>query len=288
MASRASAPITVILIVLIAVVLSLAGGGFYLFQKERVKNLELQEQIEEINTKQRITETKLKDSEKLISDLQTKLKDAQGQIDTLNSGLQQEKTASQEALGKIEQLRIDLEQQKKSRSDLENKLDQAQNDLKKTQTQLKNLEFEKSDLETKVKNLEEASQSEGVELGKIKVVPEPAAPVTTAAKIQSRRMQAAPAPAPVPVASEKKAKTLPLQSLEGKVLVINKDYSFVVINLGNKDGINVGNVFSIYHNNKYVGDVKVEKVHDSMAAAGVVSGDINKVSEGDKIVQKVK
>jgi hypothetical protein len=62
-----------------------------------------------------------------------------------------------------------------------------------------------------------------------------------------------------------------------------------VINLGTKDGISSGDVFSIYHNNKYVGDAKLEKVHDSMSAAGFLSEDIkDKVSEGDKVVQKVK
>jgi hypothetical protein len=51
----------------------------------------------------------------------------------------------------------------------------------------------------------------------------------------------------------------------------------------------VGDIFSIYHNNKDIGEVKVEKVHDSMAAAGFSASDIkDKVSEGDKVVQKVK
>ena len=47
--------------------------------------------------------------------------------------------------------------------------------------------------------------------------------------------------------------------------------------------------FPIYHNNQYVGDVKVEKVHDAMSAAGFVSADIkDKISEGDKVVPKSK
>ena len=276
MVSKASTPI-VILVVLIIAVLSLAGGGFYLYQQERAKNLQLQDQIEEISTKQRITETKLKESEKLISDLQLKLKDASSQIDILNTGLQQEKTSRQEALAKMDQLRMDLEQQKKSRSDLETKLNQAQTDARKTQAQLRELESQRVELETKVKNLE--TESQGVELGKIEVVPE-----ASVSKAKTKRI-----PAPSPIVTEKKEKAAPaISAVEGKVLVINKDYNFVVMNLGSKDGIKTGNTFAIYHNNKYVGDVKVEKVHDSMAAAGVISGDINKVSEGDKIVQKVK
>ena len=277
MTSRASAT-TAILIVLIVVVLSLAAGGFYLFQREKTKNIELEQQIEEVSTKQRVTETKLKESEKFISDLNTKLKDAQAQIDTLNSGLQQEKTARQEALAKIEQIRGDLEQQKKSRSDLENKLTLAQGELRKTQAGLRDLESQKTDLEMKVRNLEKESQD--IELGKIQVTPEVIAPSRSAV----RRI---PAAAPTEKVAKARA-TAATAGLEGKVLVINRDYNFLVINLGSKDGIEMGSVFCVYHNNKYIGDVKVEKIHDSMAATGFLSGDINKVSEGDKIVQKVK
>ena len=77
--------------------------------------------------------------------------------------------------------------------------------------------------------------------------------------------------------------------LEGKVLKINRDYNFVVINLGSKDGIREGEIFSTYHNNKYIGNVKVETLHETSAAAGFLSNDIkNNISEGDKVVQKIK
>ena len=160
------------------------------------------------------------------------------------------------------------------------------------QAQLKDLESRKNELEAKIKDLEEKAsqaQSQGVELGKIVVSPEAtagAAAVVPAAKAAARQKQAkkAAAPTAVPIAT-----TAGVSGLEGKVLVINRDYSFVVINLGSKDGVNVGDVFSIYHNNKYIGDVKVEKVHDSMAAAGFVSSDIkDKINEGDQVVSKTK
>jgi hypothetical protein len=79
----------------------------------------------------------------------------------------------------------------------------------------------------------------------------------------------------------------PTAKLEGKVLVVNKDYNFIVINLGNKDGIAIGNIFSVLRNNKNIGEVKVEKVHESMAAAGFVTDGLkDKVAEGDLVEQK--
>ena len=70
---------------------------------------------------------------------------------------------------------------------------------------------------------------------------------------------------------------------------MNKEYNFAVINLGSKDGVNVNDIFSIYHDNKYIGDVKVGKTHDSMSAADFVSASTKDlVSEGDRAVGKTK
>jgi hypothetical protein len=78
-------------------------------------------------------------------------------------------------------------------------------------------------------------------------------------------------------------------ALEGRLLVVNKDYNFVVINLGSKDGISVGQMFTVYSGDKETGEIKVEKVHDSMAAAGFVNPAMkDKVREGDKIIPKNK
>jgi len=71
--------------------------------------------------------------------------------------------------------------------------------------------------------------------------------------------------------------------------VVNKDYNFVVINLGLQQGIKINDLFSVYHKEKYIGDIKVEKLHESMAAAGFVSAQIkDKISEGDKVVLKLQ
>lgn len=266
---KKASTLTILLIAMIVVTLALAGGGFYMFKQEQKKNLDLYDKLDEISTKQRITETKLRESEKFIVDLQQRLLDAKSQMDTLSAGLKQEQAARQEATAKLELLRTDLEQQKTLRADLEKKFSQAQEDVRNTQAQLSDLQSQKATLESKVKDLE--TKTQGVELGKIVVGPEVSFPTETKDK------------------KEKTAKEKVVQGLEGKVLVVNKDYNFAVISLGSKDGVSLGDVFEIYHNNKSIGEVRIEKVHDSMAAAGFVNTDIkNKVSEGDKVTQKVK
>jgi len=266
---------TLILIVLIIISFSLAGGIYYLLQNEKAKSTSLQVQLEDTITKYKKAETELGSVKDKISMLALQVKEAQNKLETLNKDLQQEKTAKQEALSKVDQLTGDLEQLKSSKSDLENKLSQSQEDAKKIQNQLKELRSQKTELESKLKELE--SKTQGVELGKIIVNPEGAIVAPQEASGQSQSQ-------PLAVKTEK-----PTLGKEGKVLVVNKDYNFVVLNLGSKDGVDIADMFTVYHNNKNVGDVKVEKVHESMAAAGFVNNDMkDKVSEGDKVVQKVK
>lgn len=263
-----------LLILLIIVSLTLAGGAFYLLQKEKVNNKVLQEKLTEVNLKYAMAEKELQKSKESVSMLKLRLDESRIQMDTLTVDLQRERTAKEQAEAKMEKLRIELEQQKGLKSDLEKKFNQAQDKIQNLQARLNELESRKVELEIKVKDLEAQSKS-AVELGKIIVSPEDAVSTSTQ---ESKNP-----------AEEKPPKKTPGLALEGKVLVINKDYNFLVINLGSKDGVDLDDIFSVYHDNKYIGDVKVEKVHDAMSATGFVSRDIqDKVTEEDRVVLKTK
>lgn len=266
---------TIILIGLILISLSLAGGTFYLLQKEQAKVVTLQQRLEDVTTKQKVAEAKLRESEKLIGELQVKLSEAGNQIESLTSGLEQEKTARQEALSTIEQLKADLEKQRNLRQDLEKKMNQMQEDVKKAQARLNDLDAQKKDLEARIKDLQE--QARNVELGKISVSPEAA--VSGQQQLVAEPSSAIAVPLSAPAVT----------GLEGKVLVVNKDYNFAVLNSGTKEGVKVGDLYSIYHNEQYLGDVKIEKLHEHMSAAVFVSPNVkDKVVEGDRAVQKIK
>jgi len=255
----------ILLSVLAVIFLLLSGGVFYLLQQERQHAAQLQEELDDIKAKQKITEEELRNYKTRALNLDSKLREANSAIEQLNLSLKQESGLREQVLYETQRLGADLEQQKSLRADLEKKLSQAQADLQKLQAQYKELSDKKTQLEERLKEI--SAKSQGVELGTIVVSSEgqqPALPREQAARI-----------AP--------------QALEGKILVINKEYNFIVINLGGKDGVKTGDVFSVYHANKYAGDAKVEKVHDSMSAAGFNVSEIKeKISEGDKVIQKIK
>jgi len=267
---RAKVP-SIILIVLVLVFLTSTAIGFYLYQQEHLKNVELEEKIEELGVKQKIAEAKYLEAQKVLSSLEEKLKESEKQISELNNALALEKKSREEASAEFEQIKADLEQRKSLMQDLEDKLKKAQENERKTQDKFAVLSSEKNDLEVKLKELQDSSQ--GVELGKIVVAPEAVAP----SKPQKEK------------AKQEKAVEKPVEpkALEGKILVVNKEYNFVVINLGSKEGVSLGDTFTIYKESSPVGDIKVEKLHDSMSAAGFLSEDVkNKVKEGDKVVKK--
>jgi hypothetical protein len=79
----------------------------------------------------------------------------------------------------------------------------------------------------------------------------------------------------------------PLASNEGKVIVINKEHDFAVINMGEANGINIDQSLSVYRDKKYLGQIKIERVQNNLAVADFVPPlNKDKVREGDRVVIK--
>lgn len=255
----------IFLIVLIIIAFGLGGGAYYLLQQEITRNGDLTQRLEEAESKREAVESELETAKNKIAVLQANITDAELKIADLTTGMEKEKASKNISLKELEQLKSDLEKELNLKISLQKDLDASVKSFKEIEPRLKEMENKVNELETlkreledKVKSLEEKVQN--VELGKIVVSPDQTGVSTGTA-----------APA----------------NLEGKVAVVNKDYNFAVINLGNKDGVVVGSVFSVTHDNKHVGDLKIEKVHESMSAAGFVTPEIkDKIAEGDKVSLK--
>ncbi len=280
-----------VIIGLLGISLVILAGGYYLLSQEKAKSLTLQSEIDSLKEQQEIYKKKLDESKKLSASLETKLQEAKTQVDKLTIDLAQEKANKQEIQSQLDYVSSDLDKQKGLRSDLEKKLSKTQADAKSLEDKLKDLDAKKKELETKVQDLE--SQVKKVELGTIVVAPEQSA--KSSVKEQASKSKETKKEVKKEVKKEAKKETKavepirPVASLEGKVSVVNVDYNFTVINIGAKDGVNVEDMFAVYSNNKYIGDIKVIKVHDAMSAADFLSADIkDKIAEGDKVVRKNK
>lgn len=67
---------------------------------------------------------------------------------------------------------------------------------------------------------------------------------------------------------------------EGKVLVVNKEFNFIVVSAGNNKGLTPGVVLSIFRDGKFVAKAQVEKVYETMSAANIIA-DGAEIREGD-------
>lgn len=253
----------IILAVVIVVCVAIIGYSFNQLQGEKQRSASLQDQLDQLQIIQKDLKKKLDASTKQAAELDTQLKDAKASVDSLTAELETEKRAKLDTITEMDGIKAELEAEKAKKADLEGQLNAAQTEITKAQGLLKDVQAKKADLENKVKDLEAKVKS--VELGTINVGAEGE---------QNGDAQMSPAqPAAV--------------GLEGKVLVVNKEYNFAVINLGTKDNVAINDVFGVYAKGKYVGDLKVEKVHEAMSAANFVTAGIkDKISEGDKVVLK--
>ncbi len=277
-----------VIIGLLGISLVVLAGGYYLLNQEKTKSLSLQSEIDSLKEQQEIYKKKLDESKKLADSLEAKLQGTKALVDKLTIDLEQEKANKQGIQSELEYVSSDLEQQKSLRSELEKKLSKSQVDVKSLENKINELNAKKQELETKVQDLE--SQVKKVELGTIIVAPEQSP--QSLVKEEAYKPQAAKSKE-VKRGAVKEAKAEkpvePAASLEGKISVVNAEYNFTVINIGAKDGVNLEDIFAVYRNNEYLGDVKVIKVHDAMSAADFLSAGIkDKIAEGDKVVRKNK
>jgi myosin heavy subunit len=72
----------------------------------------------------------------------------------------------------------------------------------------------------------------------------------------------------------------PGSEAEGKVLVVNKEFNFIVVSAGNNKGLTPGVVISIFRDGNFVAKAQVEKVYETMSAANIMPDGAD-IKEGD-------
>jgi len=143
------------------------------------------------------------------------------------------------------------------------------------------MQQQKQALEDKIKSLEAGVAN--IELGKVVVnseVVQPQAAPAVATKAAEKKN------APEPKAAKQEQRVPAAGGIEGKIMIVNKEFNFVVINLGSKDKVNVGDQFFVSRAGKTIGDIKIEKVHEFMSAAGFAPELKEQFKENDTVTQK--
>jgi len=75
--------------------------------------------------------------------------------------------------------------------------------------------------------------------------------------------------------------------ITGKITMVNKEYAFVVVNLGTQHNLKAGDILSVYRNDEFIGKVQIERAEEKMSAAAVLPDWQNVEFKEDDIVKAI-
>lgn len=209
--------------------------------------------------------------------LEGQLADAATQAKTISEQLAQEKRARETVASELSrvskessQLKSQLQGERQEKEGMSQDLAKAKQRYQALSAELTTLRQAKEALEKRVKEMLAARSQEAE---RIVVTPRPGQEIATG---RGGELPAGTAKSGIASSNNK--------SMEGKVLVVNREFNFVVVNLGSKDGIKTGTSLSIVKSGKTIGRADVERVYENMCAATVLQEEQKgKIQEGDQV-----
>ena len=257
----------IILGLLAALAMVVAAAAISFQMKERALRISKEKEVALLKSANDDLERQLSEATKAQDELKDKLTKASAQLEQAVRSLAQELQVK-DALAKsvderqreIDRLGRDLQQLKSERTTLTEEIAQLKTHQDELQSQLSQVQQAKSDLENQA---QKTAKPPTLELDKVVVTNPSSAPSSSSSAAASGT--AAPAG-------------------QGQVIVVNREYDFVVVNLGKNQGLEVGQEFQIFRDNQVLGRAKIEKVYDELSAAALLP-DSNKdaIREGDSV-----
>ncbi len=256
--------ISTILLVIAFLTAGVAAANFYVAEtKEKADHLQTKSELKKV--------TQLKETLELEKEELTKTKTAlEGQVAAL----------TKDAKSRADELAAE----KRAREAMTNQLTQKESELKRFREQADQERKEKQGISEELTRTKQSVQSVNNELKTLREAKEAlekrVKEMLAARAKEAEQIVVKPAAGSSPVLSS--GSTMAVAPLQGKVLVVNKEFNFVVINLGSRDGIKKGSRFAITRDGKPVVTAEVEKLYDNMSAATLLSEEKkSEVKEGD-------
>ncbi|PIP67752.1 MAG: hypothetical protein COW92_04825 [Candidatus Omnitrophica bacterium CG22_combo_CG10-13_8_21_14_all_43_16] len=252
--------IALVLLIAVSVVsAAMAVIGFMGKEREYMKRLIVEDKLAMTLKGKRAIEKELEtvksakeQSEAKITKLEEKLKSATADMNDIRQKGEAAIAELETKNTELAKIKVDLDTEKKEKLIISKKLDSLQSDYDKTKREAIRLSNEKMDLE---KRMLELREKQSVSLDKIVV----------------NTNEDSPAQKPV---------------MQGKILVVNKEYSFIVTDIGQDKNVQKGMKFDVMDGAKFLGQAEVDKVYDTMSSAAVLAGArINDMKKGNVIVE---
>lgn len=259
----------IFLVILLFLSFVIAGTGFMLLQNEKKLRGQVEERLQDLEIRYQVMEKNLQSAKDQAQELNMKKTATDEQVASLQKELQSEVEAREKSVSELNNLKKQVDDLSGVRDSLQKQLENSQAEVSRLNQSVSQLEQERN----KLKEQMGQGGTSGVELGRI-VVENPASGNASAPNNQ-------------PAAVKPPQSQTGSRNKTGTVSVVNKEYNFAVVNLGQNDGIKKGDLLSVTRNNQLLGDLTVEKVHEAMSAANFASPDMaSRVKEGDTVEVK--
>jgi len=266
----------IILVVISVLSISLATISLFFFAKEVDVNKSLDENLEILKIKEDALQKEARETKQQVFLLEEKNKEFEAGIESLMEDLELEVGLREEIKKDNKDLKASLETAIKAKDDLQDelgdKLSGANERIEAIQQELKVTVERNKELDAQKQVLQSQYQKLKMQLGEMSITP-----ITEIAPFEAAPAEAAPAEAAPKVAGKpndnvslKRIVVSPPEEGEGKIITIDAEAEFIIVDLGENNGIAKGVVLSIYREDNHIGDVKVSRVLPEMSAADFV------------------
>ncbi|MBI4845239.1 MAG: hypothetical protein HY810_02000 [Candidatus Omnitrophica bacterium] len=266
-----------IILVFVAILSLATAGALYIGKEsETTKRLEAEENLNQMRIAKQELQQELKDTQNVKRQLEIDIEQRKESYLQLSEQFNKEQAEKENLLLKFNQkvemlasMKKRLDDEKSQTEILGRKLETVTYENEDIKKQLSQIRTAKEALENRIIQMSRKKKSDGVELETI-IVDENSAPVSEEPAFNSG------------LGTETHFVPLgPTARLEGQVLVVNKEFSFVVINIGEKDGIKSEEVLDVYRGKELLGKVQVERIYDTMSSAVILPSTQVEIKEGD-------
>ena len=272
MFSNTGKTLTIFVVLIVVLLASSTSIGFFLYHKEADLRRSAETDLSASTDAQTKLQTQLKEAQTRLTVLEDKNKEADGKINNLMDEAELNQGLHKALKTENASLKEALEAAKKEKEKVQSDLLDTDKRYKELQGLLKAEQDKSQELAKRVAQLEDAKERDDVKIQAMKADLLPYDQRPPEAQIAGEVVP----PRGTPRSGDKgkveldKIVVNPNDGTRGKVLSVDKDAEFIVCNIGLKQGIKAGDMLSVYRGEEYLGDVKVSRVQQEMAAADIV------------------
>ena len=271
-----------LLSVLAALAMGVAAVAIYLQMQERETRMARERELQLATAENDSLKTHLQE----IEGVKSKMEEEMNRVkkDLLESREELAKSVeAQQVLSKS------IEDREQEITRLTKDLSQTKDEAQKSGTQLASLQKERDDVKRQVADLERAKSQLESKVMELSSAPQPmdgGQPTVELDKIfvSSSPSSSSASSAVSPMTGGSVLPVTTSSGSDGEVVVVNREYDFIVMNLGKNHGLSIGQEFQIVRGTQVLGKVKVEKVYDELSAAAILpESQKNNIREGDSV-----